>query len=190
VTRYERHCKRALDVAVALPVLFLVAPILVVIGVLILLDDGRPVIFKQSRVGSEGRAFTIYKFRSLDKVSPDLPSHASRELQPTAVGRWLRRTNVDELPQLLNVVRGDMSLVGPRPPLPAQTDVIEGRRACGALRLRPGLTGLAQVNAYDDMPTGEKTAFDCRYGRRLTVRQDFGIILRTFLYLLKPPPTY
>ena len=108
----------------------------------------------------------------------------------TRVGRLIRRTNVDELPQLVNILRGDMSIVGPRPPITSQSDLIELRRANGALNCRPGLTGWAQINAFDGMSVVRKAELDGDYAARISLRRDIVIILRTFGYLLKPPPKY
>jgi len=97
---------------------------------------------------------------------------------------------MDELPQLFNILKGDMSLIGPRPSLPDQTELIEIRSRNGSYDCRPGLTGLAQVNSYDYMPVAEKAAFDGRYAARITFINDVKIVLKTLLYLTKKPPTY
>ncbi len=120
----------------------------------------------------------------------DVPSGEIGNPNITTIGRFLRRTNIDELPQLINVLRGDMSLVGPRPPLAQQSDVIVARRANGALTLRPGLSGLAQVNAYDGMSPMEKAVHDGAYTAQLSLLTDLKVVARTFVYLLRPPPTY
>lgn len=187
---YRRYGKRAVDLGLAVPLVILSSPLLVLIGLTILLDDGLPIIFRQVRVGASGRQFVINKFRSLKVASEEVPSHLGHDLEPTRAGRFLRRTNLDELPQLFNILRGDMSIVGPRPPLPTQVPVIEGRRSCGAWTLRPGVTGLAQVESYDDMSPDEKVRWDCIYADQLSFKLDLVILMRTFSYLVKPPPTY
>jgi O-antigen biosynthesis protein WbqP len=120
----------------------------------------------------------------------DIPSAAARSVRITRVGRVIRRTNADELPQLVNILRGDMSVVGPRPALPAQRELVALRSANGALACTPGLTGLAQVNAYDGMSIEAKATWDGRYADRIRFFRDVAIILRTVRYLMAPPPTY
>lgn len=187
---YDRFLKRAIDFVIAAVALVALAPVLLVVCVAIRVEDGGRAIFRQQRVGREGRLFWLLKFRSMPPDTGDLPSDAARHVRITRVGRVIRRTNVDELPQLVNILRGEMSLVGPRPALPTQTELIEYRRAAGALHCRPGLTGLAQINAYDGMPVSVKAEWDSRYAERVTFAGDAGIVLRTVRYLLRPPPTY
>lgn len=187
---YHNFGKRVLDVTLSGASLLTLSPLLALTATAIRVEDGGPAIFKQDRVGRDGRPFTIYKFRSMPITATDIPSGDLQTPPITRVGSLIRRTNADELPQLWNILKGDMSIVGPRPPLPAQTDVVSGRRANGSLGLRPGLTGLAQVNAYDGMPATEKTRLDGEYGKKISFRIDAGIILRTMLYLTSPPPKY
>jgi O-antigen biosynthesis protein WbqP len=118
------------------------------------------------------------------------PSAGMRTATVTHVGRVIRRLNIDELPQLFNILRGEMSVVGPRPALGTQTTLIERRAGGPAHALRPGLTGLAQVNAYDGMSEEAKAKFDNKYAERISVLQDVRIICLTVAYLFKPPPTY
>lgn len=187
---YARWGKRCIDVVATASTCILLAPLLLVIAIMIKIFDPGPVIFRQTRVGRGGRLFTFYKFRSMPVGTKNLPSSQIGEVRLTWIGRILRRSNLDELPQLYNILRGDMSLVGPRPPIPSQTDLIELRRANGALDIRPGLTGLAQVNSYSGMSPEEKAALDGRYAGDVTMLADARIILRTVLYLTKPPPVY
>lgn len=187
---YETFGKRAVDIAFSGVGLLTLSPLLALTAAAVRAEDGGPAIFKQNRVGRDGRSFIIYKFRSMPVNATDIPSGDLHAPPITRVGSLIRRTNVDELPQLWNILKGDMSLVGPRPPLPAQTDVISGRSANGCLRLRPGLTGLAQVNSYDGMPAIEKTRLDGEYAEKVSFGIDSGIILRTFKYLTSPPPKY
>lgn len=187
---YRRWLKRLLDVAVATVSLVLLSPVLGLIAVVIKVTDPGPVIFVQQRVGQGGRLFRFFKFRSMPCGTPELTSDRIKELKLSWIGRFIRRTNVDELPQLANVLMGDMSLVGPRPPIASQHDLIELRRASGALDCRPGLTGLAQVNSFDNMSVEEKARFDVEYASRVSLLFDLGIMIRTVSYLLKPPPKY
>lgn len=187
---YRRIGKRILDLGLASVATLLLLPVMLVIIALIKSTDPGPVFFVQRRVGTGGRQFRLYKFRSMPVDIGDLPSSEVGDIPMSRVGRLVRRTNLDELPQLFNVLAGDMSLVGPRPPLPAQERLIEMRRRNGALRCRPGLTGLAQVNSFDGMSESEKSAFDGKYARSITLLGDLSIIFRTFAYLAKRPPVY
>jgi O-antigen biosynthesis protein WbqP len=187
---YRNGLKRAIDVVAAAAVLLALSPLILLLGLAIKIWDPGPIIFRQRRVGADGRQFDFYKLRSMPVNTGDIPSHQIGEVRLSWIGRLIRRTNLDELPQLWNVLRGDMSLIGPRPCIPAQQDLIELRRGNGALACRPGLTGLAQVNSYDGMSVEAKAAYDGDYAQSLSFGRDAAIVLRTFGYLLKPPPKY
>jgi O-antigen biosynthesis protein WbqP len=187
---YERHAKRWLDLLVAALATICVSPLLIVTAVLIRLQDGGPAIFRQVRVGRESRPFTLYKFRSMPVSAPDLPSADARRVAITPIGRVIRRTNIDELPQLFNILRGEMSLIGPRPALASQAELLRMRATAGVMRARPGLTGLAQVNSYDGMAEAEKVEWERRYVENISLAGDLRIIGHTFVYLLRPPPVY
>lgn len=182
--------KRCVDVAGATLFLLALSPLLLLVTVLIKIFDPGPIIFQQTRVGRQGLHFLFYKFRSMPVGTKNLPSDQIGQVRLTWIGRFLRRSNIDELPQLLNVLRGDMSLIGPRPPIPTQVQLIESRRSSGALALRPGLTGLAQVNSYSGMPVEKKAFYDGQYARKITLIADVRIVFRTLAYLSKPPPVY
>jgi O-antigen biosynthesis protein WbqP len=132
----------------------------------------------------------VLKFRSMPVSTPNMPSALVGQIKITRVGKVIRRTNLDELPQLINILRGQMSVVGPRPPLPSQQELCQIRQSNGALACKPGLTGLAQVNAYDGMPEKEKARWDGIYAASLSFISDMTIIFRTFRYLSKRPPVY
>jgi O-antigen biosynthesis protein WbqP len=187
---YARWGKRLLDLTVAGLALAAAAPLMLAIALAIRLGDGGPALFVQPRVGRCGRRFRQFKFRSMPVGTPNVPSTEGARLAVTAVGRPLRRTNLDELPQLWNVLRGEMSLVGPRPALPSQARLVALREANGAHAALPGLTGAAQVNSYDGMPEEEKARWDGWYAGRITLARDLSLILRTFPYLLRRPPVY
>ena len=187
---YRAVGKRVLDIAAAATTLLLLSPLLAVIAIAIYRDDKGRVIFRQRRIGRDGQPFWLLKFRSMPEQTGDIPSHAAGAIRPTRVGTWIRRTNLDELPQLVNILRGEMSLVGPRPGLPSQEELLRLRQENGALTCLPGLTGLAQVNAYTGMPVPEKAQWDAAYARRITFAGDVGIVLRTVGYLCSPPPVY
>ena len=187
---YSRGGKRLVDVTASLTALLVLSPVLALVALAVRLTSPGPAIFRQVRVGRNGSSFEIYKFRSLPITTEQV---ASDQLPPVKIhpfGRFIRRTNIDELPQLFNIVKGDMSLVGPRPPLPDQSDLIKLRAENGAIDCLPGLTGLAQVNSFEGMSTVEKARFDEQYARRITLLGDLGIVIRTIGYLLKPPPVY
>ena len=187
---YRSGGKRSLDFVVSAIGLVITAPICLVIAIAIRIDDGGAAVFTQERVGRSWHLFRIHKFRSMPVGNANVPSAHADALPITRVGRFLRRSNLDELPQLVNVLMGTMSLVGPRPALPSQVELIELRRSNGAMAVLPGLTGLAQVNGYDGMPDEIKAGFDGEYAEGISLRTDILIMLRTLGYLLKPPPRY
>jgi len=122
--------------------------------------------------------------------TPNVESHEKDKLTITPFGKIIRRTNLDELPQLFSILKGDMSLIGPRPPIPSQEKLIEMRKENGAIHLKPGLTGWAQVNSYDNMPDDVKAAYDGYYYENISFLLDVKIVLKTLLYLTKKPPSY
>lgn len=173
--------KRLFDVVVALLALVLSSPLLLGAAVAVLLESGRPVLFRQQRVGLGGRPFEMLKFRSMVRDAAACGPYFTAGDDPriTRVGRFLRRTSIDELPQLLNVLRGDMSLVGPRPDLPVQAR--DYRPEDWALRcsVRPGLTGLAQATLRSQATPQQRLAADLAYVRRPTLAADLRILLLT-----------
>lgn len=187
---YERRGKRLIDVVGATVSLVVLSPLMALVSLAVKGTSSGPVLYRQNRVGADQRTFTLLKFRSMPTGTPVVSSSEARALRPTAVGRLIRRSNVDELPQLVNIVRGDMSLVGPRPALLSQQDLLSRRTPMGAGRLRPGLTGLAQVNSYDGMTPGDKARWDEEYARTVTLLNDVRVVLATFRYLSNPPPQY
>jgi O-antigen biosynthesis protein WbqP len=187
---YRREGKRALDAMLAGLALLVLAPIMALVALAVRLEDGGPALFRQQRTGRGGAVFTLFKFRSMPPGSANLPSTQATHLQVTRVGAILRRTNLDELPQLFNILRGDMSIVGPRPALPSQSELLVLRGETGAAACRPGLTGLAQIRAYEGMPIAEKSAHDGEYARRMSLWLDLTISVRTIGYLFRRPPVY
>jgi O-antigen biosynthesis protein WbqP len=171
--------KRALDVMACGLFLLLVWPILLIVVIAIRLRSPGPAIFRQVRVGKGGRPFTCYKFRTMYSGTANLPTHEVRASSVTALGEHLRRFKIDELPQLWNVLTGDMSLVGPRPCLPSQVDLVETRRRLGVLEVRPGITGLAQVNGVDMSDASRLAEIDAQYVRTHSLIGDFRLILAT-----------
>jgi O-antigen biosynthesis protein WbqP len=182
--------KRLFDICCALLALVLLIPLLPLTAILIKVFDRGPVIFRQIRIGRDGSHFIFYKLRSMPLNTGDLPSDKLGSVQITPIGKFIRRTNIDELPQLYNILKGDMSFVGPRPPIPSQIELIEARRNNGSLKYRPGLTGLAQISSYDGMTSKHKAELDSLYSNSITFKGDLKIIIGTLNYLLKPPPVY
>jgi len=187
---YRRFGKRIFDILAASVALVLLFPLFVLVALVIHIDDLGPTFFRQCRIGRGGAPFTLVKFRSMPVGTPTLESSQAMRIYPTRVGRLLRRTNIDELPQLWNILLGQMSLVGPRPALSSQEDVIRLRLDSGALDVRPGLTGLAQINAYHGMSSSEKVRWDKAYANRITLWSDSMILIRTVGYLARRPPVY
>jgi O-antigen biosynthesis protein WbqP len=187
---YRLFGKRVLDMLIIFVSFVFLLPLLLLTACMIKIFDPGPIIFQQRRMGVNGQAFTFYKFRSMPTNTGDISSDQLGSIKLTWVGKLIRRSNIDELPQLYNVFKGDMSLVGPRPPIASQTELIDLRKKNGAIACRPGLTGLAQVRSFDGMTVSEKAAFDGAYATNITLLSDVKIILETFTYLLKPPPVY
>lgn len=173
--------KRAFDIAVAAAGLLVLWPLLLAIGVAVRLDSPGPALHWSRRVGRNNVVFAMPKFRSMRTDTPDVATHLLENPGQwiTPLGRFLRRTSLDELPQLWSVLTGAMSLVGPRPALFNQDDLIALRTAAGVHRLRPGLTGWAQVNGRDDLPIPEKVRLDEAYLHRRSFGLDLAIIART-----------
>jgi lipopolysaccharide/colanic/teichoic acid biosynthesis glycosyltransferase len=174
--------RRLVDVAVAGLAGVLLTPLLAVIGVLIRVRLGSPVLFKQRRSGLHGHEFSIVKFRTMRVPAYDGEPDPARE---TPLGRRLRALSLDELPQLWNVLRGDMSLIGPRPTLPEQV-VHYSERQRGRLAVRPGLTGLAQVSGRNHLSWPERIELDLVYLETRSLALDLWIVLRTVGALLRP----
>jgi O-antigen biosynthesis protein WbqP len=171
--------KRAFDVVACALFLLVCWPILLVIIIAIRLQSPGSAIFAQIRVGKGGRLFTCYKLRTMYAGTANLPTHQVQPSSVTALGEHLRRFKIDELPQLCNVLIGDMSLVGPRPCLPSQVDLVEARRQLGVLEVRPGITGLAQVNGVDMSDAGRLAKIDAQYVRTQSLFGDLRLIMAT-----------
>ena len=190
--RWELNVKRVIDIIVSAMALILLAPFLLLIALAVWAGSGRPVIFTQTRVGLNGRLFSMYKFRSMrrDAALQQKELLARNEMlgplfklkddpRVTGVGRWLRRYSLDELPQLWNVLRGDMSLVGPRPPVPGEVSLYE-RRNRRRLSMRPGLTCTWQVSGRNDIKNFESlVALDLDYIDNWSLGRDFLLLMKT-----------
>jgi undecaprenyl phosphate N,N'-diacetylbacillosamine 1-phosphate transferase len=176
---YRLLGKRLLDLVVCLPIFLVALPVFILTAILIRLDSRGPVLFVQERLGRYGSTFLTWKFRTMNHRERSahaeiLPGHS----EVTRIGHWLRRAKLDELPQLLNILKGDMSLVGPRPALPGH---ILDYNESGLRRLleRPGLTGLAQVNGNIYLSWPERWIYDAKYVDKLSVRLDASIVVKT-----------
>ncbi|TPI16457.1 sugar transferase [Mesorhizobium sp. B4-1-3] len=172
--------KRALDLAVAVPMLALTSPVLLVAMLAIRATSAGPAIFSQIRVGRGGALFACRKLRTMYRTTPSLPTHEAPAGSVTAVGKVLRATKIDELPQLWNVLKGEMSLVGPRPCLPTQTELIERRKELGVLAALPGITGLAQIKGIDMSDPTLCAETDAAYLKAASTGLDLKILLGTF----------
>lgn len=178
--------KRGLDVVVALLGLLVLWPLLAAVAIAVCLDSPGPALFRQRRIGRASSEFVLFKFRSMSVGTPDLASHLIQPgtVRVTRVGRFIRRTSLDELPQLWNILVGDMTLVGPRPALYNQYDLVALRQQAGVDALVPGLTGWAQVNGRDEIPLERKVAYDAEYLERCSIGFDLAILGRTAMTLV------
>ena len=179
--------KRFFDILLSLLAIIIISPLLLIICIAILIDDGSPVMFFQDRIGKGGKIFKIQKFRTMHVGTPNVASGELENVQDyyTKTGKFLRKTSLDEIPQLFNVLKGEMSLVGPRPLVPSETPMHELRNKYNIYSLRPGVTGWAQVNGRDKLTPKEKVAFDKEYLERRSIPFDFYIMLRTVVVVLK-----
>ena len=180
--------KRIVDCIMALLGMFLLSPILLILCFTIKLDSKGPVLFKQKRVGINKTYFNILKFRTMQIDTPkDTPTHLldNPEQYITRVGKFLRRTSLDELPQIWNIFVGQMSIVGPRPALWNQNDLITERDQYGANDIRPGLTGWAQINGRDELPIEMKAKLDGEYVKKISVGIDAKCIFGTIACVVK-----
>lgn len=173
--------KRIFDMAVSLAGLIVLLPVMGLIALAVALTSPGGALFIQTRVGRYERTFSCCKFRTMQTGAPVAGTHEVPGSWMTPVGGWLRKTKLDELPQLWNVLKGEMSLVGPRPCLPVQLDVIAARRREGVFAIRPGITGLAQLRGVDMSTPDLLAANDRKYMERMSLGRDLSLIVRTFL---------
>jgi O-antigen biosynthesis protein WbqP len=173
--------KRLFDLALACLAGIPAVPVVMLCAAAIRLTSPGPAIFRQQRVGRDGRTFTCLKLRTMHAGTAHAPSHETGPAAITPLGRWLRRLKFDELPQLWNVVTGDMSLVGPRPCLPTQTELIEARARLGVDRIRPGITGVSQIAGLDMSEPQRLAAMDATYLGDMSIGRDVSVLARTVL---------
>lgn len=178
---------RFIEISLVLLISVLVLGPCLIVAVLIFLTSRGPVIYWSERVGRDGKTFSVPKFRTMKINTPVAATErlANPEKYITSVGKYLRKTSFDELPQLLCVLVGDMSLVGPRPVLTSETELISLRNSLGVGSLTPGITGWAQINGRDDVDIVAKALFDAEYLQRKSLAFDFYIIWKTIFYVLR-----
>ena len=171
---------------VALFLLVILSPIFLIVGLLIFLQDGLPVFFKQKRVGVNYTFFHIYKFRTMKKDTPNVATHllTNPGQYLLKIGTLLRKLSLDELPNLINIIRGEMVFVGPRPALYNQEDLMALRVAAEVDKLIPGITGWAQVNGRDELSLEQKVALEKEYLAKKSLTVDFQILIKTFTNVL------
>jgi len=179
--------KRIFDIIVSLIFLILLSPLFIVIGILIKFESSGPILFKQKRLGMNESYFQIFKFRSMKLGTPNVST--DQIINPmqyiTRVGKGLRKTSLDELPQLINILQGHMSFVGPRPALYNQYKLIEARKALQIDLIKPGLTGYAQIMGRDNISDAQKVEFDHFYVNHVSLLMDLKIICLTIFRVVK-----
>jgi O-antigen biosynthesis protein WbqP len=170
----------------ALTLLIILSPLFLLVAIPIFIEDGMPIFFTQKRVGINYSFFNIYKFRSMKKNTPNVATHLleNPEQYLLKIGKFIRKTSLDELPNLINIIKGEMVFVGPRPALYNQDDLMALRVAAGVDKLKPGITGWAQINGRDEISIEEKVALDKEYLERKSFLFDLYIIFKTFTSVL------
>ncbi|GBD72069.1 sugar transferase [Tetragenococcus halophilus] len=185
---YEKYIKRVLGFLLSLLGIIILSPILLIICLAIKIDSKGPIIFKQKRVGKNKKYFSIYKFRTMKSETPkEMPTHLLNNPDAfiTKVGKFLRKTSLDEVPQLFNILKGDMAVIGPRPALWNQYDLIAERDKYGVNEAQPGLTGLAQISGRDELEIPVKAQIDGKYTSNISFMMDVKCFVGTILSIVK-----
>jgi O-antigen biosynthesis protein WbqP len=179
--------KRIFDLFLAIILLILFAPIFIVVAIIIKISDPGPALYWSKRVGRQNKLFMMPKFRSMKLSTPQVATHllTNPEQYLISIGAFIRKSSIDELPQLLSVIKGDMSFVGPRPALFNQDDLIELRTQYGVHELLPGITGWAQINGRDEIPIPKKVEYEVEYLKRKNFLFDLKIIFLTAYKVIK-----
>jgi O-antigen biosynthesis protein WbqP len=188
VRRVYPFFKRLLDIILSLVGTIILSPVFLIIAIAIKIDSPGPILFKQTRFGVRKSSFHIFKLRTMRMDTPsDMPTHMLENPKQyiTRAGKFLRRTSLDELPQIMNILMGQMSIVGPRPALWNQYDLIEERDKYGANDIHPGLTGWAQVNGRDELSIEDKARFDGEYVQKMSFSMDVQCFFKTIVNVLK-----
>ena len=184
---YKNFFKRLIDIILSLMGILVLAIPMLIVAAAIKIDDPGPAIFKQKRVGKDKKLFWLYKFRSMKVDTPDIPTHqlTNPDQYIIKIGKFIRKTSIDELPQLFNILKGDMSVIGPRPALWNQDDLIAERDKYHANDVRPGLTGWAQINGRDELEIPVKAKLDGEYIEKLSFGFDIKCFVGTVVSVLK-----
>ena len=184
---YKHFFKRLIDIILSLIGGIVLLPVFLIIAIVIVIDDPGPVFFKQKRVGKNKKLFWLHKFRSMKVKTPDIPTHllTNPEQYITRVGKFLRKTSLDELPQVYDILFGKMSIIGPRPALWNQDDLIAERDKYGANDVKPGLTGWAQINGRDELEIPVKAKLDGEYVEKMSFGFDCKCFFGTITSVLK-----
>lgn len=180
--------KRLLDILLSFIALIILLPFFLIFAIVIKIESKGPVFFKQKRIGKDKKQFTILKFRTMRTDTPkDMPTHMLKNAESyiTKFGNFMRKTSIDELPQIINILKGDMSIIGPRPALWNQYDLIAQRDEFNANSIRPGLTGWAQVNGRDELPIQQKAALDGEYIKKMSFLFDVKVFIKTIINVFK-----
>lgn len=167
--------------------LLILSPLFIIIGLAIKIESKGPILFTQTRVGQGSGFFKIYKFRTMRVGTPDIPTHLLTDpaVYVTKIGKYLRKSSLDELPQLVNILLGEMSFVGPRPALHNQFELIEDRKTMGIDKVKPGVTGYAQIMGRDEISDKQKVIYDRHYVESLSFSMDCGIVFKTLIQVSK-----
>jgi O-antigen biosynthesis protein WbqP len=181
-----QHNNLMLNRILALILLIILSPIIIIVALIILIEDGFPIFFTQKRVGINYSFFNIYKFRSMKKNTPNVATHllSNPDQYILKIGKFIRKTSLDELPNLINIIKGEMVFVGPRPALYNQDDLMQFRVATGVDKLKPGITGWAQINGRDDISIEKKVQLEQEYLQTRSTLLDIEIIIKTFANVL------
>lgn len=179
--------KRLIDIFMSLIGIIILSPVFLITAILIKFESKGPIIFKQLRAGKDSEPFYIYKFRSMRIDAPIKSTNDFKDADAfiTKIGKFIRKTSIDELPQLFNILKGDMSIVGPRPVILKEEDLIRLRHEYNVDSLLPGITGWAQINGRDNIGDEEKVRYDYEYLTRISLRLDMYIILMTAFKVIK-----
>lgn len=193
---YKHYLKRSIDFFVALCTLPFILLLVIIIGIAIFIDDRGPIFYKAPRMGRYGQIFNMFKFRSMKVNSPDLRNadgstfNSENDPRVTAVGRFLRKTSIDELPQILNILLGDMSFIGPRPSLPTTPYKSYSAIRKKRVSVRPGITGYSQAYFRNSISQDEKFAYDCQYVDNISLNLDLKILMKTIVSVIKRDNIY
>lgn len=187
---YSQFLKRSFDILFSVIGLVVVSPILLMVFVCVALNFGFPAVFKQPRIGKDGKPFTIYKFRTMTDARDSNNELLPDDARLTKFGAYLRKFSLDELPQLANVLKGDMSFIGPRPWLPKYFILVSSPERSRRHAVRPGITGMAQINGRDELSYDDRFRLDMWYVDNFSIWIDIKILCRTIVYVLHPKATH